>query len=100
METQQTTQIPTISHEGRNRIVRRVANRVESVDRETFLLGALASVGASLTLRLLGRTHDALFVGQWAPTLLLAGLYTTLRKRSLEEGVHTEVAQQPSKPLH
>jgi hypothetical protein len=37
--------------------------------------GAALSVGISLVLRALGRKHDALFVGEWAPTLLLLGLY-------------------------
>lgn len=32
------------------------------------------SIAASATLRSMGRRHDALFVGQWAPTLLGAGL--------------------------
>ena len=42
---------------------------------ELFFAGALGAVGAALCLRILGRRQDALFVGQWAPTLLLVGLY-------------------------
>jgi hypothetical protein len=100
METQQTTHTPITTQHGRYAIAQRVVKRIESADRETFLLGALASVGVSLTLRFLGRTHDALFVGQWVPTLLLAGLYSDSQKRLLEEGSRTEVAQQASKSLH
>ena len=52
-----------------------ISTQIERLSPETFLVGAAASVGASLLLRVLGRQHDAQFVGQWAPTLLLVGLY-------------------------
>jgi hypothetical protein len=32
-------------------------------------------------LKLLGREHVSLFVGQWAPTLLILGLYNKLVKQ-------------------
>lgn len=41
---------------------------------------ALASIGLSLSLKLAGRKHDALVVGQWAPTFLLFGIYNNLVK--------------------
>jgi hypothetical protein len=43
---------------------------------DTFLWSA----GASLTLMAAGNRHGALFVGQWAPTFLLLGLYNKLVK--------------------
>ncbi len=58
------------------KLAERVASQIESMPPDTFLLGAALSVGASLVLRLTGRYQDALFVGQWAPTLLLVGLYS------------------------
>jgi hypothetical protein len=47
---------------------------------DTFLWLAGASIAGSLTLKTLGRNHDALFVGQWAPTFLILGLYNKLVK--------------------
>lgn len=47
---------------------------------DAFLWAAGASIGASLTLKIMGRKDDALFVGQWAPTLLVLGLYNKLVK--------------------
>jgi hypothetical protein len=46
-----------------------------------FYLGtAIGSMGLSLTLQLLGKEKQAMFVGQWAPVLLLMGLYNKLVK--------------------
>ena len=51
---------------------------------DVFILGAAFSIGASLVLRVLGQREDAQFVGQWAPTLLVAGLYTKGESRILK----------------
>ena len=65
-----------------------LVERVESLSPRTLVAGAALSVGASLLLRILGRKHDALFVGEWAPTLLLLGLYVKSREgTSLEQGL-------------
>lgn len=45
---------------------------------EAYLLGALGSIGISLSLKLLGRDRDAEFVGHWAPTFLTLGLLSKL----------------------
>ena len=47
---------------------------------DTFLWAAGASIALSLSLKLAGRKHDSLFVGQWAPTFLLLGIYNKLVK--------------------
>src|SRR3954463_13862311 len=47
---------------------------------DLFLWAAGGSIATSLTLKIMGRRHDALFVGQWAPTFLLLGLYSKLVK--------------------
>ncbi len=39
------------------------------------------SIAASLTLKTSGRQKDALFVGQWAPTFLVLGVYNKLVKQ-------------------
>lgn len=58
-----------------------------AIERETaklpsdvFLYAAGGAIVASLTLKTIGRDKDALFVGQWAPTFLLLGLYNKLVK--------------------
>lgn len=47
---------------------------------DTFLWLAWGSIAASLILKLNGRDKDALFVGQWAPTILIHGLYNKIVK--------------------
>jgi uncharacterized membrane protein len=42
----------------------------------TFAGLSVASVAAGATLRFMGRKNDALFVGQWAPTLLGLGVFS------------------------
>lgn len=52
---------------------------------DTFLWLAGGSVLTSLTLRLMNRRQDALFVGEWAPTFLILGLYSKLVKSLRED---------------
>jgi hypothetical protein len=47
---------------------------------DTFLWLAGGSILGSLTLKLMGKDHEALFVGQWAPTFLIMGLYNKIVK--------------------
>jgi hypothetical protein len=47
---------------------------------DAFMWAAGASVIGSLALKLSGRRHDALFVGQWAPTFLLLGIIGKLAR--------------------
>ena len=47
---------------------------------DTFLWLAGGSILGSLALKMSGRDHEALFVGQWAPTFLLLGVYNKIVK--------------------
>jgi hypothetical protein len=47
---------------------------------DTFLWLAGGSILGSLALKFSGRHADALFVGQWAPTFLLLGVYNKIVK--------------------
>jgi hypothetical protein len=76
METQQSSQPQAPNLENIREVSRTILSRVEELSPGIFLTGAAASVAFSLLLRITGRQHDAQFVGQWAPTLLLLGLYT------------------------
>jgi hypothetical protein len=46
----------------------------------TYLTLALGSIGLSLGLQMMGKKHAATFVGHWAPTILILGLYNKLVK--------------------
>jgi hypothetical protein len=62
------------------RVARAIEQQTAKLPSDTFLWLAGGSIAASLTLRIMGHRHDALFVGQWAPTFLILGLYNKLVK--------------------
>ena len=51
-----------------------------SLPSDTFLWLAWGSIAVSLVLKVMGRDKDALFVGQWAPTFLIHGVYNKIVK--------------------
>jgi hypothetical protein len=61
-------------------VARSIEHYTAQLPSDTFLWAAAGSIGLSLCLRLSGNRHDALFVGQWAPTFLILGLYNKLVK--------------------
>jgi hypothetical protein len=62
-------------------VAKTIEEQTAKLPSDTFLWLAFGSIGASLTLKLTGRDKDALFVGQWAPTFLILGLYNKLVKQ-------------------
>ena len=72
----------------------KVASTIEhytaKLPSDLFLWAAGGSILGSLTLKMLGRQTDALFVGQWAPTFLILGLYNKLVKVAGHDRVHPE----------
>ena len=55
----------------------------------TYLSLAIGSIALSAVLHMAGRKHDAQFVGHWAPTFLILGLYNKLVKVAGSDRVHT-----------
>ncbi len=46
-----------------------------------YLAGAIACMGTSAVLKIIGQDEWALFVGQWVPSILVIGLYNKLVKQ-------------------
>lgn len=61
-------------------IARTIEQQTARLPSDTFLWAAVGSIGLSLALQSMGRQHMAMFVGQWAPTFLILGLYNKLVK--------------------
>jgi hypothetical protein len=61
-------------------VARAIEEQTAKLPSDTFLWLAVGSIGASLAMKVAGRDHAALFVGQWAPTFLILGLYNKLVK--------------------
>lgn len=51
---------------------------VRRMPSDLFLWAAGASLALSAGLRFAGRRDDAIFVGEWVPTMLLLGVLTRL----------------------
>jgi len=61
-------------------VARMIEEQTAKLPSDLFLWAAGASIVGSLMLQMSGRKEDANFVGQWAPTLLILGLYNKLVK--------------------
>ncbi len=72
-------QIGQIGHE-EGRVARMIEEQTAKLPSDTFLWAAAGSICGSLALKIMGRDEDALFVGQWAPTFLILGLYNKIVK--------------------
>jgi len=61
-------------------VARMIEEQTAKLPSDLFLWAAGASIAGSLTLQCMGRQHASLFVGQWAPTFLILGLYNKIVK--------------------
>lgn len=57
-----------------------IERQTAKLPSDMFLYAAGGAIVASLTLKVMGRDKDAMFVGQWAPTFLMLGMYNKLVK--------------------
>lgn len=61
-------------------VAKAIEQQTAKIPSDVFLWAALASMGVSLTLKIMQKKHTALFVGQWAAPFLLLGVYNKLVK--------------------
>jgi hypothetical protein len=71
-------------------VARAIEEQTAKLPSDAFLWAAGASIATALILKMLDRNHEALFVGQWAPTILILGLYNKLVKQHGSDRVHDE----------
>lgn len=57
-----------------------IESQTSKIPSGVYLTVALASMAASLTLKLFRQKNTALFVGQWAAPFLIMGLYNKVVK--------------------
>jgi len=62
-------------------IARSIEQQTAKLPSDTFLWLAIGSMTASMALQLAGKKHVSLFLGQWAPSFLLFGIYNKLVKQ-------------------
>lgn len=61
-------------------ITRLIEQQTAKLPSAVFLVGALGAMTASAVFELRGRHRLSTFVGMWAPTLMIAGIYNKLIK--------------------
>lgn len=62
------------------RVAKSIEQQTAKLPSDLFLWAAGGAIIGSLVLKSQKRDTDALFVGQWAPTFLLLGIYNKLVK--------------------
>jgi hypothetical protein len=62
-------------------VARAIEEQTAKLPSDTFLWAAVAAMSTSLSLQLMGKQQASNFIGQWAPTLLIFGLYNKLVKQ-------------------
>ena len=68
-------------------IARSIEQQTAKMPSDWWLWAAVGSMAGSLVLKLTGSDRTANFVGQWAPTFLILGLYNKMVKLHGSEGV-------------
>ena len=62
-------------------VAKSIETQTAKLPSDIFLWAAIGAMTASASLYLLGNKHTSVFVGQWAPTFLILGVYTKLVKQ-------------------
>jgi hypothetical protein len=70
-------------------VARTIEQQTAKLPSDTFLWAAVGSIGLSLVLMLTGKEKKAQFVGQWAPTMLILGLYNKMVKLHGSDSANT-----------
>ena len=76
----------TMSGRREGKVAKSIEKVTSRIPSDMFLWAALASIGASLIARMLDRKDTSQFIGHWAPTILILGLYNKLVKVAGSEG--------------
>jgi len=61
-------------------VARSIEEQTAKLPSDTFLWASLGAMATSLIFQSLGKKEESLFVGQWAPTFLILGLYNKIVK--------------------
>jgi hypothetical protein len=62
-------------------VAKAIEEKTAKLPSDAFLWMAIGSMAVSATMQMMGNKQVSLFVGQWAPTFLILGLYNKLVKQ-------------------
>jgi hypothetical protein len=69
-------------------VARGIEEFTAQLPSDVFLWAAGASIVASATAFVIGNKHASTFIGHWAPTFLMLGLYNKIVKVAGSDRVH------------
>jgi hypothetical protein len=61
-------------------VAKAIESQTAKLPSDLFLWTSVGAMAPSLTFKLLGKKHTALFIGQWAAPFLLLGIYNKIVK--------------------
>jgi hypothetical protein len=61
-------------------VAKAIEEQTAKVPSDVFLWTSFAVMGVALTMKIIGKDHLSLFIGQWASPLLIMGLYNKVVK--------------------
>jgi hypothetical protein len=70
-----------VASRSEGQIAKTIENQTSRLPSDAFLWMAVGAMTTSATLQMMGNKHVSLFIGQWAPTFLIFGLYNKLVKQ-------------------
>jgi hypothetical protein len=70
-----------VSGEREDRFTGAIESQTSKIPSSGYLGLAIGSMAASAVLKIVGRDEWALFIGQWAPSFLIIGVYNKLVKQ-------------------
>ena len=79
-EFAQSGQSGHISEFREGRVAKGLEHQTAKIPSDMWLWAAFASIGAALSFQIAGKEKHANFLGHWAPTFLLLGVYNKLVK--------------------
>lgn len=80
LETMTHPEQATRQQHAEGRVARTIEQQTAKLPSDLFLWAAGASIVGSLFFQCVGKKEESQFIGQWAPTLLILGLYNKLVK--------------------
>ena len=72
--------MPRFTSHDEGRVAKMIEQQTARLPSDLFLWAAGAAMVTSLVLQAGGQRERSLFIGQWAPSLLILGLYNKLVK--------------------
>jgi hypothetical protein len=76
-----------------------IEEQTAKLPSDLFLWGAIGSIAVSLTFKMLGKNGTANFIGQWAPTILILGMYNKLVKLQGHDGQNQDQGRSMRDPV-